>query len=274
MLGLIPESRTRMYAAQAAGCSPIVTMIKNDTDVLEPVRPNTIAKSLAIGNPADGYYAYRAVEGLGRLRRGRHRRGDHRGHAAAGPHRGHLRGDGRRRDGGGDPEADRAGPHPARRAASSSASPATGSRRRTRCTTGCPPHVDHPALALGVRPGAGRSQVQTGEPGRRRPSHGRTVRIPTPLRTLTKGAAEVQADGGHRDRPSSRILERQFPGLQASGSSTTAASSAASSTSTSTRRTSASSRARRPRSRRATRSPSSPPSRAAGSADTRRSRAA
>jgi threonine synthase len=64
-LGLIPEARTRMYAAQAAGCGPIVTMIKKDTDVLEPLRPQTIAKSLAIGNPADGYYAYRAVKDSG-----------------------------------------------------------------------------------------------------------------------------------------------------------------------------------------------------------------
>jgi threonine synthase len=65
MLGLIPEGRPRMYAAQAAGCAPIVTMIKKDTDVLEPVRPRTICKSLAIGNPADGYYAYRAVKDSG-----------------------------------------------------------------------------------------------------------------------------------------------------------------------------------------------------------------
>ncbi|MGH7300810.1 MAG: threonine synthase, partial [Candidatus Rokuibacteriota bacterium] len=65
LLGLIPESRTSVYAAQAAGCGPIVTMIKKDTDVLEPVRPATIAKSLAIGNPADGYYAYRAVKESG-----------------------------------------------------------------------------------------------------------------------------------------------------------------------------------------------------------------
>jgi len=65
LLGLIPEGQTRMHAAQAAGCGPIVTMIKNDTDVLVPVRPQTIAKSLAIGNPADGYYAYRAVKDSG-----------------------------------------------------------------------------------------------------------------------------------------------------------------------------------------------------------------
>src|SRR5437899_10589739 len=65
LLGLIPEGKTSMYAAQALGCGPIVTMIKKDTDVLVPVRPNTIAKSLAIGNPADGYYAYRAAKDSG-----------------------------------------------------------------------------------------------------------------------------------------------------------------------------------------------------------------
>jgi threonine synthase len=65
LLKLIPEGKTRMYAAQALGCGPIVTMIKKDTDVLVPVRPNTIAKSLAIGNPADGYYAYRAAKDSG-----------------------------------------------------------------------------------------------------------------------------------------------------------------------------------------------------------------
>jgi threonine synthase len=65
LLELIPEGKTSMYAAQAEGCGPIVTMIKKDTDVLTPVRPQTIAKSLAIGNPADGYYAYRAVKDSG-----------------------------------------------------------------------------------------------------------------------------------------------------------------------------------------------------------------
>jgi threonine synthase len=66
MLGLIDGPvATRMHAAQAEGCGPIVTMIRNDTDVLIPVRPNTIAKSLAIGNPADGYYAYRTAKESG-----------------------------------------------------------------------------------------------------------------------------------------------------------------------------------------------------------------
>jgi threonine synthase len=49
--------RTKVYAAQAEGCNPIVSMIKTGADVLRPQRPNTIAKSIAIGNPADGYYA-------------------------------------------------------------------------------------------------------------------------------------------------------------------------------------------------------------------------
>ena len=62
LVGLIDGDRApRMHAAQALGCGPIVTMIKDGTDVLRPVRPHTIAKSLAIGNPADGYYAYKVV---------------------------------------------------------------------------------------------------------------------------------------------------------------------------------------------------------------------
>ena len=65
-LGLIEGERgTKMYAAQALGCGPIVTMIKNDTDQLVPVRPNTIAKSIAIGNPADGYQVLQSVRSTG-----------------------------------------------------------------------------------------------------------------------------------------------------------------------------------------------------------------
>lgn len=61
LLGLLGDSRTKLYAAQAAGCAPIVTTIKERADIVRPVKPNTIAKSLAIGNPADGYYATKAV---------------------------------------------------------------------------------------------------------------------------------------------------------------------------------------------------------------------
>jgi threonine synthase len=59
--GLINELHTKVFAAQATGCSPIVTAIKQGIDVIKPVRPDTIAKSLAIGNPADGYYATQVI---------------------------------------------------------------------------------------------------------------------------------------------------------------------------------------------------------------------
>lgn len=48
---------TKIYCAQPEGCSPIGVAIQNKAEVIKPVKPNTIAKSLAIGNPADGYYA-------------------------------------------------------------------------------------------------------------------------------------------------------------------------------------------------------------------------
>ncbi|RME66230.1 MAG: pyridoxal-phosphate dependent enzyme, partial [Nitrospirae bacterium] len=64
-VGLLKEANVKVFAAQALGCNPIVTAIKNDTDVIRPVKPETVAKSLAIGNPADGYYAYKAVKESG-----------------------------------------------------------------------------------------------------------------------------------------------------------------------------------------------------------------
>ena len=59
--GLIDEAEVRMVGAQATGCSPIATAWQNDTTNIRPVKPNTIAKSLAIGNPADGYYALKTM---------------------------------------------------------------------------------------------------------------------------------------------------------------------------------------------------------------------
>ncbi len=57
-----PAVTTRMHMTQAAGCAPIVTAWRNNQDRVVPVRPNTIAKSLAIGNPADGIYALRIID--------------------------------------------------------------------------------------------------------------------------------------------------------------------------------------------------------------------
>src|SRR5206468_9292683 len=64
-LGLVEDRPVRFFGAQATGCSPISTAVKNGTDIIEPQRPHTIARSLAIGNPADGIYAARAIRDTG-----------------------------------------------------------------------------------------------------------------------------------------------------------------------------------------------------------------
>ncbi|MCY4579644.1 MAG: threonine synthase [Chloroflexi bacterium] len=65
-LGLIDSAaHTKMHIAQAEGCSPIVTAYDEDTPHVRPVTPDTIAKSLAIGNPADGYYSIKTIERSG-----------------------------------------------------------------------------------------------------------------------------------------------------------------------------------------------------------------
>ena len=64
-LGLVVDKPVRFFGAQATGCSPISTAVKNGADTIEPQRPRTIARSLAIGNPADGVYATRAIRDSG-----------------------------------------------------------------------------------------------------------------------------------------------------------------------------------------------------------------
>jgi len=61
-VGLIEKVRTRMFGAQAEGCSPIAQAWKEGRDFIKPVKPNTIAKSIAIGNPADGIYALQVTQ--------------------------------------------------------------------------------------------------------------------------------------------------------------------------------------------------------------------
>ena len=61
-LGLIDEVKTKMHMTQPQGCSPVVTAFMEGTMDVRPVKPNTIAKSLAIGNPADGYYALKVIK--------------------------------------------------------------------------------------------------------------------------------------------------------------------------------------------------------------------
>lgn len=64
-LGLVGPVQTRMFVAQAEGCSPVATAAAAGTMNIRPVRPSTIAKSLAIGNPADGYYALKVIQKSG-----------------------------------------------------------------------------------------------------------------------------------------------------------------------------------------------------------------
>ena len=64
-VGLITDTQPKIYGAQATGCSPISTAQKAGLDFFKPVKPDTIAKSLAIGTPADGFYALRVMRDTG-----------------------------------------------------------------------------------------------------------------------------------------------------------------------------------------------------------------
>lgn len=64
-LGLVEDKAVRFFGAQATGCSPIAHAVKQGWDYIEPQRPNTIARSLAIGNPADGPMAAKMIAECG-----------------------------------------------------------------------------------------------------------------------------------------------------------------------------------------------------------------
>ncbi len=64
-LGLVEDTGARIHGAQAAGCNPISAAVKAGQDLFAPVQPKTIAHSIAIGNPADGYYAIETIRRTG-----------------------------------------------------------------------------------------------------------------------------------------------------------------------------------------------------------------
>src|SRR6266481_3450492 len=64
-LGLVEAKQVKFFGAQATGCSPISTAVKTGSAEIEPQKPSTIARSLAIGNPADGHYAIKVIKGSG-----------------------------------------------------------------------------------------------------------------------------------------------------------------------------------------------------------------
>jgi len=66
LLGFLDSVPTKMFGAQATGCNPISNTVKTDALKVKPIRnPTTIAKSLAIGDPADGFFASRLVRETG-----------------------------------------------------------------------------------------------------------------------------------------------------------------------------------------------------------------
>jgi threonine synthase len=64
-VGLIADAKFKIHSAQAEGSAPVVHALHKGTDLITPVKPNTIAKSIAIGNPADGFYVLKAVRESG-----------------------------------------------------------------------------------------------------------------------------------------------------------------------------------------------------------------
>ena len=64
-LGLVEPKPVKIFGAQATGCSPISTAVKAGNAEIEPQKPSTVARSLAIGNPADGHYAIKTIRTSG-----------------------------------------------------------------------------------------------------------------------------------------------------------------------------------------------------------------
>ena len=212
-VGLLPEEpAVRVSGAQAEGCSPVATAFLEGTDAIRPVKPKTIAKSLAIGNPADGWYALdvirrsggscaavtdgEIVDAIGLLARTEGIFAE----TAGGVTIATLA------------KLAASGRHPPRRACGGPGHRARpqdgrGPGRRTRQHT----HGDD-------RPHPGRLRRRVGRPRDRQPEErgdppmSVTVRIPTQLRTLTGGAGEVEVEGSSVGE-ALKALDAAHPGL-------------------------------------------------------------
>ncbi len=193
--GLVSGPRPRLYGAQAEGCAPIVRLVETGGDQVVPVIPNTIARSIAIGNPADGRFAADAIRGSGgwvagvsdadTRRRDPAARRDHR-HLHRDRRRRHCRRRARAR-------AQPAGSAP--RTRSSSASPATDSRPSRRCRARCP-----------------RPRSSPHEFANWRPCMAVTFSLPTVLAKLADGQSTIEASGPTLGDVVADIAER-FPRL-------------------------------------------------------------
>ena len=128
-IGLVEGELPHVHAAQAAGCAPVCNALEAGLDHPEPVRPNTIAKSIAIGNPADGFQVIEADASTGGAGAAVSRRADPRRDSAARGNRRHLHGAGRRHDARRDDRSGAARRHRAATSRWSSASRAMATRR-------------------------------------------------------------------------------------------------------------------------------------------------
>ena len=168
----------------------MATAFANGWDTFKPQKPNTIAKSLAIGNPADGTFALEAVRRSGGAVGGGHRRRDRRRHPPPRPHRGHLRRDRRRRD--------HRHPGQARRRRASSARDErvvayiTGNGLKT--VDAVAPHVG-PTATIDPTLDAFAAAVEAHAIDLGDSLTMATVRIPTQLRPLTGGQGTSIVDG-------------------------------------------------------------------------------
>ena len=187
--GLIGGRSPRLYGAQANGCAPIVRLVESGGEQIEPVVPNTIARSIAIGNPADGRFAAEAIRkqrrmGRRRVRRRHRRRDQDPGRDQRDLHRNRRRRDRRRR------VRPRAEPGASGRTTrSSSASPATDSRPSRRWRACCPRRRSSPRDYANWRP-----------------SMAVTFSLPTVLAKLADGHSNIEATGstlGRRRRRTS-----------------------------------------------------------------------
>ena len=199
LLDEVPE--VRISGAQAEGCAPVATAFAEGSDAIRPVKPKTIAKSLAIGNPADGWYALDTIRRTG-------------GSCAAvtddevidaihllARTEGIFAETAAWRDHRHPGQAGRLGGHPARRAGGG---PGHGPRPED---GGGPDRRDRPQRHHRPYPGRVRRCHQP-----RGDRVSLTVRIPTQLRTLTGGAGEVQVDGSTVGE-ALKALDAAHPGL-------------------------------------------------------------
>ena len=182
--GLLEGDVPVMCGAQADGCSPVAQAFAAGTDVCRPVKPDTIAKSLAIGNPADGPYAVELANATGGVIESVSRRRAPRRHPPARRDDGHLHRDRRRRDHRGARQARRRGRDRPRRA-----------RRRLHHRRR-PEDARHGARHVrGDRDRAVAGRVRVGLRGRRGGVMAVTIKLPTQLREAAGNQTEAQVDG-------------------------------------------------------------------------------